>query len=78
MKAITIKIEDDMYAEFEQLRTSQFYSKTEYLRDALRQKIIKDKIRLLQGSQKGNPVLSKKQKQQVFKEFLKSEGLDNE
>lgn len=72
MNSVTIKLDDAMFADFEQVRKNQHYTKTEFVKEAIRQKILDDKIqaiRKITGSYKGNPPqLTAKMKSKILKE----------
>jgi len=54
MKSITIKVEPDLFTQIEKSRRKQFYTKTEYVRAALREKLLHDKIHAIRLLYKGN------------------------
>ena len=73
MNSITIKLDDALFAEFEEVRAGQHYTKTEFIKEAIRQRILDDKIKAIRkitGSYKGKPdPITRKQRMEAFKEL---------
>ena len=72
MQSITIKLDEPLFSDFEKARQNQYYTKTEFIKEAIRQKILDDKIRTIRKITelyKGNiPQLTAKMKAQILKE----------